>query len=47
MLNVAETIRNYNAGRDPDRLAMKYANMRTNAFVFLRGTCHLFYQRLP
>ncbi|WP_454907323.1 DUF2252 domain-containing protein [Variovorax gossypii] len=47
MLNVAETIRNYNAGRDPERLAMKYANLRTNPFVFLRGTCHLFYQRLP
>ena len=47
MLNVAETIRNYNAGRDPERLAMKYANLRTNPFVFLRGTCHLFYERLP
>jgi len=47
MPNVDETIRNYNAGRDPERLAMKYANLRTNAFVFLRGTCHLFYDRLP
>lgn len=47
MLNVVDTIRNFNAGRDPERLAMKYANLRSNAFVFLRGTCHLFYDRLP
>jgi uncharacterized protein (DUF2252 family) len=33
--------------RDAERLAMKYSAMRTNAFVFLRGTCHLFYDRLP
>ena len=25
---------------------MKYAHMRSDAFVFLRGTCHLFYARL-
>ncbi len=47
MPNVAESIRNFNAGRDPERLAMKYANLRTSPFVFLRGTCHLFYDRLP
>jgi uncharacterized protein (DUF2252 family) len=37
----------FNAGRDPERLAMKLAKMRSNAFVFLRGTCHLFYSALP
>jgi uncharacterized protein (DUF2252 family) len=47
MPNVVDTIRTFNAGRDPERLAMKYANLRSNAFVFLRGTCHLFYDRLP
>lgn len=47
MLNVAESIRNFNAGREPERLAMKYASLRTSPFVFLRGTCHLFYDRLP
>jgi uncharacterized protein (DUF2252 family) len=47
MPNVFDTIRTFNAGRDPERLAMKYANLRSNAFVFLRGTCHLFYDRLP
>ena len=45
-MNAVETIRNFNAGRDPERLAMKYANLRKSPFVFLRGTCHLFYRRL-
>ncbi|MFP3551424.1 DUF2252 domain-containing protein [Paraburkholderia sp. SIMBA_049] len=46
MLDVADEIARFNAGRDPDRLAMKYARMRASPFVFLRGTCHLFYKRL-
>ena len=44
---MALTIRKFNKGRDPERLAMKYAKMRTSPFVFLRGTFHLFHQRLP
>ena len=36
----------FNAGRDPERLAMKDTAMRQDAFVFLRGTCHLFYEDL-
>lgn len=47
MVDVFRCIQHFNAGRDPDRLALKYQNMRQNAFVFLRGTCHLFYDRLP
>lgn len=47
MLDVVSHIRDYNAGRDPERLALKYRNMRASPFVFLRGTCHLFYARLP
>ena len=47
MVDVVETIRSFNAGRDPQRLAMKYRNLRESPFVFLRGTCHLFYDRLP
>ncbi|WP_144148620.1 DUF2252 domain-containing protein [Paraburkholderia sp. BCC1884] len=47
MLDIAKTIANFNAGRDPERLAMKYKAMRSSPFVFLRGTCHLFYERLP
>jgi len=46
-MNVAMTIQKFNQGRDPERLAMKYAKMRTSPFLFLRGTCHLFHARLP
>ena len=46
-MNAASQIQRFNAGRDPERLQMKYRAMRTNPFVFLRGTCHLFYDRLP
>jgi uncharacterized protein (DUF2252 family) len=45
--SVIERIRRFNAGRDPERLALKYAAMRTSASAFLRGTCHLFYEDLP
>ncbi|RUP26655.1 MAG: DUF2252 domain-containing protein [Curvibacter sp.] len=37
----------YNQGRDPERLALKYAKMRQSPFIFLRGACHLFYGALP
>ena len=41
-----DRIRDFNAGRDPERLALKYKAMRANPFAFLRGTCHLFYDGL-
>jgi len=44
---IAERIREFNAGRSPDTLALKYRKMRADAFSFLRGTCHLFYQDWP
>jgi uncharacterized protein (DUF2252 family) len=47
MVDVAARIAAFNDGRDPERLRMKYAAMRDNPFSFLRGTCHLFYARLP
>ncbi|NML30157.1 DUF2252 domain-containing protein [Paraburkholderia antibiotica] len=47
MPDIAKIIAQFNAGRDPERLAMKYKAMRGSPFVFLRGTCHLFYERLP
>ena len=47
MIDVVQCIADFNAQRDPERVAMKYRNMRTSPFVFLRGTCHLFYARLP
>ena len=46
-MDAVKTIRSFNTGRDPQRLAMKYSNLRKSPFVFLRGTCHLFYERLP
>src|SRR5256885_12838885 len=42
-MRVAERIYRYNAGRDPQLLQRKYARLATDPFVFLRGTCHLFY----
>ncbi len=47
MNKVTLSILNYNAGREPERLAMKYFAMRQNAFAFMRGSCHLFYQDWP
>jgi uncharacterized protein (DUF2252 family) len=47
MPDIVKSIASFNAGRDPERLAMKYKAMRGSPFVFLRGTCHLFYERLP
>ena len=46
-MDVVRQIRAYNAQRDPERLQIKYRTMRTSPFAFLRGTCHLFYDRLP
>jgi len=40
MPNAAKTIRSFNAGRDPERLAMKYANLRSSPFVFLLRLPH-------
>lgn len=46
-MDAIRQILDYNAGREPERLQRKYQKMRESAFVFLRGTCHLFYRRLP
>ena len=45
--SIFDAISSHNAGRDPERLAMKYAKMAQNPFIFLRGACHLFYDALP
>jgi uncharacterized protein (DUF2252 family) len=47
MIDVAAEIRRANAGRDAERLALKYRAMRADPFAFLRGSCALFYRRLP
>lgn len=45
--DVIDAIFSNNAGRDPERLTMKYAKMAQSPFIFLRGACHLFYGALP
>ena len=47
MSKLIKRIQQFNAGREPERLAMKYRNMRISAFVYLRATCHLFPGQLP
>ena len=44
---VIARIQAFNQGRDPEMLGLKYKAMRTDAFAFFRGTCHLFYEDLP
>jgi len=46
-MDVVSSIRAANAGREQERLQIKYRKMCGSPFVFLRGTCHLFYERLP
>ncbi len=46
-LDVAGEIAQFNAGREPERLQLKYRKMRSSAFAFFRGTCHLYCARLP
>ena len=46
-MDVVKQIQSFNAGRDAERLQIKYRTMRVSPFAFLRGTCHLFYDRLP
>ncbi len=46
-ISVLTRIDQFNAGRDPERLALKYKALASNPFAFLRGTCHLFYEDLP
>jgi len=40
---VAERIWQFNQGRRPDTLTLKFAKLRKNPFAFFRGTAHLFY----
>ncbi len=47
MVDAVRSVLDYNAGRDPERLRMKYRAMRASPFVFLRGSCHRFYESLP
>ena len=46
-LDVVQRIMQFNHGREAQRLSMKYRAIRATPLAFLRGTCHLFYDRLP
>ena len=39
-------IERFNAGREPERLGIKYRKMRGSSFAFFRGTAHLFWEDL-
>ena len=45
--NIAQSILDYNRGRDPEMLRRKFELLRADPYAFYRGTCHLFYQSLP
>ena len=45
--NVAGRIRQFNQGRRPDLVPLKFAKLRKTPFAFFRGTAHLFYQYAP
>lgn len=47
MNDIAESILTYNAGRDAERVVLKYRAMREDPFTFMRGTCHLYYSDWP
>ena len=47
MNNIKTRIENFNKGRDPELLKLKYNKLTTDPFSFFRGTCHLFYEDLP
>lgn len=46
MANILQRIKDFNNDRLPDYVAIKHQMMAENAFRFLRGTCHLFYEDL-
>lgn len=46
MDTIIDRIAKFNAPLLPDMVQLKYKAMKENAFRFLRGTCHLFYEDL-
>jgi uncharacterized protein (DUF2252 family) len=45
--SIAERIHQFNQGRSPERMRLKYQRMKEDCFAFFRGTCHLFYDDWP
>lgn len=46
MITVVDRINRHDAGLLPGKLKMKYRLMDKSIYGFMRGTCHLFYERL-
>jgi uncharacterized protein (DUF2252 family) len=44
--DIAARIERFNAGREPERLALKYEEMCKSPFSFFRGSAHLFWEDL-
>jgi uncharacterized protein (DUF2252 family) len=44
--DIPERIKRFNAGREPERLALKYRQMCKSPFSFFRGSAHLFWEDL-
>jgi uncharacterized protein (DUF2252 family) len=44
--DIPERIERFNAGREPERLALKYLEMCKSPFSFFRGSAHLFWEDL-
>lgn len=44
---VGAAVAQHNAGREPERLALKMGKMKQSPFIFLRGAADLFYAALP
>ena len=42
--DIPERIERFNAGREPERLALKYREMCKSPFSFFRGSAHLFWE---
>jgi uncharacterized protein (DUF2252 family) len=42
--DIVNRIERFNAGREPERLALKYRAMCKSPFAFFRGTAHLFWE---
>ena len=47
MNTIYDRIQQFNQGRDPKLLQLKFHIMQSDVFAFFRGTCHLFYEDWP
>ena len=42
--DIVDRLQQFNTGREPERLTLKYRAMRASPFAFFRGTAHLFWE---